>query len=159
MKGAGTVNSVNIVIVEDDSTAAGLLKEYLEDEDIHVSGVFFSGEEALDGFMGAGGLPDLVLMDIKLPGISGIEVTRILKDRHPGLEVVVQTIFEDSRTIMDAIKAGASGYLLKGSPKEDLLAALREVMNGGSFLTGRVARLVLKEFQGPQEADYGLTDR
>ncbi len=152
---------MKIVIVEDDPTAADLLKEYLEGGETLVTAVYSSGEEALDT-INASSLPDIVLMDIGLPGISGIETTRMLKEKHPSLEIVVQTIFEDSPTIVLAIKAGASGYLLKGSPREELLAALAEVLRGGSFLTGRVARLVLEEFRPhdfPAGKDFGLTAR
>jgi DNA-binding NarL/FixJ family response regulator len=153
---------MNIVIVEDDPTAADLLMEYLEGGENHVMALYTSGEDAVEGLPDGVDLPDVVLMDIKLPGMSGIETTKVLKDRHPGLEIVVQTIFEDSRTIMEAIKAGASGYILKGCSKNELLTALNETVTGGSFLTGRVARLVLKEFQEPGpvgENDYGLSAR
>jgi DNA-binding NarL/FixJ family response regulator len=150
---------MKVVIVEHDPTSAELLEEYLEGAEFKVTGIFFSGEEALERIPSDVGLPDIVLMNIQLPGISGIEATRLLKERYQGLEIVVQTVFDDSRTIMEAIKAGASGCLLKGFPKEDLLASLREVHNGGSFLSGRLARMVLKEFQEPREKEYGLTFR
>ncbi|MRR34717.1 response regulator transcription factor [bacterium] len=153
---------MNIVIVEDDMTAAGLLLEYLEDEDNRVMAVYPSGEDALQGLMDPACLPDVVLMDVKLPGISGIETTRALKNRYPDLEIVVQTVFEDSRTIIDAIRAGASGYILKGTSKDELLSALSEVRKGGSFLSGRVARQVLREFHDPGVTDgndFGLSGR
>ncbi len=153
---------MKIVIVEDDPTAAGLLLEYLEDGENRVEAVYTSGEDAVDGIAKAAALPDVVLMDIKLPGMSGIETTRLLKAGHPALEIVIQTIFEDSRTIVDAIKAGASGYILKGSSRDELLAALDETVRGGSFLSGRVARQVLKEFRAPgipEQEDFGLSGR
>jgi DNA-binding NarL/FixJ family response regulator len=150
---------MKIAIIESGPTSAELLKEYLEGDEFHVTGIFPSGEDALDGILSPDGLPDIVLMDIQLPGISGIETTRLLKKRHPGLEIVVLTVCDDRRTIMEALKAGASGCLLKGFAKDELLASLREVLNGGSFLSGRVARVVLKEIQEPSGNGYGLTDR
>jgi DNA-binding NarL/FixJ family response regulator len=153
---------MNIVIVEDDPTAAGLLMEYLGEGENCVTAVYSSGEDAVNGLLNDEVLPDVVLMDVKLPGISGIETTRMLKAGRPGLEIVVQTIFEDSKTIIEAIKAGASGYILKGCSKNELLAALDETIKGGSFLTGRVARLVLKEFREPgipAGNDFGLSVR
>jgi DNA-binding NarL/FixJ family response regulator len=153
---------IQIEIVEDNPTASNLLKEYLKSESTDVAAVYASGEEALNKIGQSAGLPDIILMDINLPGMSGIETTRQLKVKHPGVEIIMLTIYEDSSTIVEAIKAGASGYLLKGTSKDDLLAAVREVLGGGSFLTGKVARRVLQEFQthyfGGSKV-YGLTDR
>lgn len=155
-----------VAIVEDNKRAGEILREYIEGEDIKVTAVYDSGEEALE-LIPALPLPDIILMDIGLPGISGIEVTRKLKERYQTIEVIIQTIFEDSTTIIDAIKAGASGYILKGSSREDIVKALWEVKKGNSFLTGRVARKVLQEFQRPSGKavtsvcveDFSLTGR
>lgn len=160
-------NVIHIEMVEDDPVAADLLREYLTSDETEVAAVYASGEEALGGIGGPNGpadgvLPDIVLMDIKLPGISGIETTRRLKAKYPDLEIIVLTIHEDVPTIVEAIKAGASGYLLKGSFRDDLLTALREALNGGSFLTGRVARRLLHAFQTPsfqERGAFGLTER
>ncbi|MCE5264768.1 MAG: response regulator transcription factor [Deltaproteobacteria bacterium] len=152
--------AICIEIVEDNPTASDLLREYLKSGTTEVAAVYASGEEALDQIGRTSRLPDIVLMDIHLPGISGIETTRRLKAKHPGVEIIMLTIYEDSPTIIEAIKAGASGYLLKGTAKNDLLTASREVLNGGSFLTGKVARRVLQEFQAfPDGKAYGLTER
>lgn len=154
--------AICIEIVEDNPTASDLLREYLKSESTEVAAVYASGEEALDHIGRTSRLPDIVLMDINLPGISGIETTRRLKAKYPGLEIIMLTIYEASPTIVEAIKAGASGYLLKGAAKEDLLTASREVLNGGSFLTGKVARRVLQEFRAvrlPEAEGFGLTER
>ena len=155
-----------VAIVEDNKKAGRILREYLDGEEIKVAAVYTSGEEALEAIPTLP-LPDVILMDIGLGGVSGIEVTRQLKDRYPQIEIVIQTVFEDSATIIEAIKAGASGYLLKASSREDIIKALWEVKKGSSFLTGTVARKVLKEFQRPQEqpdatvrtGDFSLTER
>lgn len=86
---------------------------------------------------------DVVLMDLDLPGASGIEGIRRLKASHPGVSVVVCTVFEEPATIVDAIGAGADGYLLKGASLDELLGQLRLVVDGGSSLTGTVARTLL----------------
>ncbi len=135
---------MTIAIVEDDPLAAGILKEYLEGGDMHVIAVYGSGEEALER-IALLPLPDIVLMDIGLPGMSGIEAMSALKDRYPDIHVVVQTIFEDADTIMKAIRAGASGYILKASTREEILDALREVRSGGSPLSGKIAKKILDE--------------
>jgi len=137
---------LHIAIVEDNTTAGRLLKDYLESEDLRVTAVYNSGEEALAAIPTLP-LPDVILMDIGLPNISGIEVTRRLKESYPQIEIVMQTVFEDCTNIMEAIKAGASGYILKASSREEIINALLEAKKGGSFLTGKVARKVLREFQ------------
>lgn len=163
---------LHVAIVEDNATAGHLLKEYLESEDLCVTAIYKSGEEALAAIPTLP-LPDVILMDIGLPNISGIEVTRRLKESYPKLEIVMQTVFEDCTNIMEAIKAGASGYILKASSREEIISALVEAKKGGSFLTGKVARKVLREFQLPDNennttsllnraadtAGFGLSER
>ncbi len=87
---------------------------------------------------------ELVLSDIEMPGMSGIEACRRLKEAYPGLPVIVLTVFEEPATILDAIRAGADGYLLKRSTAPELLAGLRAIAGGGSPLTAGVARSVLE---------------
>ncbi len=140
---------LHIALVEDNLMAADLLKEYLSDEDMRIEHHYESAEEALQTIPTLP-LPDLVLMDIGLPGLSGIEATRQLKQQFPELEIVILTTFEDSRSVVDAIKAGASGYLLKASSQRQIREALLEVKRGGSYLSGRIARKVLDEFRAPQ---------
>ncbi len=135
-----------ITLVEDDPVAAELLKEYLRTGEMEIDRHYATAEEALEAIP-ALPLPDLVLMDIGLPGLSGIEATRRLKGRFPALEIVMLTTFEDSRSVVEAIKAGASGYLLKASTQGQLQEAILEVARGGSYLSGRIARKVLEEFR------------
>jgi DNA-binding NarL/FixJ family response regulator len=154
--------TIHIEIVEDDGVASDLLREYLKSDQTIVSAVYTSGEEALERIGQGKEIPQIVLMDIKLPGISGIETTRRLKAEHPGLEIVVLTIHEDAPTIVEAIKAGASAYLLKGASRDEIIIALNEVLNGGSFLTGRVARRLLQKFRTLESGEsgaFGLTER
>ncbi|MCG3145690.1 MAG: Transcriptional regulatory protein DegU [Gammaproteobacteria bacterium] len=103
---------------------------------------------------------DVALIDIGLPGMSGIEGIRLLKERHPQLLLLVLTVFDDDTRIFEALCAGASGYLLKKTPPQRLLESLREVMDGGAPMSPEVARRVInlfRNFTPPTQADYELT--
>jgi len=93
--------------------------------------------------------PDVVLMDIHLPGESGIACTARLKSIMPKLQVIVVTVYRDRDLLFQALKAGASGYLLKRSSPEELLRAISEVQSGGAPMTGEIARMVVETFQRP----------
>lgn len=106
--------------------------------------------------------PDVVLMDINLPGMSGIECARLLKRNSPSLQILMLTIYEDSEMIFESLKAGASGYLLKRTPGAKLLEAIREVHSGGSPMSSHIARRVVQYFsqgQGRGPECELLTDR
>ena len=121
-------------------------------------GSFGSMEEALANL--DRDLPDVLLADIGLPGMSGIEGTRRIKALHPGLAVLMLSVYDDDRRIFEALCAGACGYLLKNTPPARLLESLREVAGGGSPMSPDVARKVValfREFRPPEEADYQLT--
>ncbi len=157
---------VHLVIVEDNPTAGKLLLDYIEGEEVHVHAIYRTGEEAIETIPTLP-LPDVALMDIGLPGMSGIDLTKKLKQRYPKIEIVVQTVYDDTSTIVEAIRAGASGYLLKASSREEIIHAILTAKQGGSFLTPKVARQLLVEFQQiskktpPQEVlpQSGLTQR
>lgn len=106
--------------------------------------------------------PDVVLMDINLPGINGVECVRKLKQISPTIQVLMLTVYEDTENIFNALAAGASGYLLKRTSKDELLAAIQDVKNGGSPMTAHIARKVVQSFQrsGPsQQASDNLSPR
>jgi DNA-binding NarL/FixJ family response regulator len=105
-------------------------------------------------------LPDVVLVDIGLPGMSGVEGVRILKDRYPSLLMLINTVYDDDERIFQALCAGASGYLLKKTPPARLLECLNEAIAGGAPMSPEVARRVLaifREIRPPEHADYHLT--
>jgi DNA-binding NarL/FixJ family response regulator len=107
-------------------------------------------------------VPDIVLTDIGLPGMSGIEGIGILKERFPELLIVALTIYDDEKGIFEALCAGASGYLLKNMPPARLLESLKEVATGGAPMSPEVARQVVKlfrEFRPPERADCRLTSQ
>jgi DNA-binding NarL/FixJ family response regulator len=136
---------IKVTIVEDNPQAAALLTEIIEKSSMQVIARYASAEAVLEDRSLVP--PDIFLVDIGLPGMSGIMLTRKLKTTYPHCEIVMQTVFEEAAQIIDAIKAGASGYLLKGAPREEIAAALLEVKKGGSYLSGPVARKVLNEFK------------
>jgi len=93
--------------------------------------------------------PDVVLMDINLPGMNGVECVRQLKKLRPEIQVMMLTVYEDTENIFNALAAGASGYMLKRTASKELLEAIREVQRGGSPMTAHIARLVVQSFQRP----------
>lgn len=106
--------------------------------------------------------PDVVLMDIGLPGINGIEGVRTVKSNFETIQVLMFTVFEDDEKIFDAIRAGASGYLLKKTPPEEIVQAVRELHEGGAPMSPSIARKVIHVFQSqppPAITDYQLTGR
>lgn len=103
-----------------------------------------SAEEALEKLPAA--LPEVVLMDIGLPGMKGTECVRQLKALLPGVQVLMVTVYEDSQQIFEALLAGASGYLLKRTPRAELFEAIRQVHQGGSPMSGHIARKVVQHF-------------
>lgn len=107
--------------------------------------------------------PDVILMDIEMPGINGIEAVKIVKKEMPNVQVLMQTIFQDDQNIFNAICAGASGYLLKSASSEQYIQAIRDVFHGGSPMSGTIARKMLTLFQKnlnvPEQANYQLTQK
>jgi len=122
------------------------------------TGDFQSMEEALKNI--GKEVPDVALVDIGLPGMSGIEGMRLLKQHYPGMQVLMLTVYDDDERIFEAICAGACGYLLKTTPPARLLEALQEAVNGGGPMSPEVARRVIelfREFRPPERAGYHLT--
>lgn len=93
--------------------------------------------------------PDVILMDIQLKNMNGIECTRILKRQYPKVLIMMCTVFEDPENIFEALKAGASGYILKRSSSETLIDAIKELLNGGAPMSSAIARKVVAYFQNP----------
>ncbi len=107
--------------------------------------------------------PDIILMDIGLPGISGIEATKLVKAESPRCEIVILTIQEDDSSIFKALCAGASGYLLKDTPPSNLIESILDAHKGGSPMSSRIARRVVSlfqdKFQPPKESAIQITER
>lgn len=151
--------TIKIAIVEDlREIREGLARLINATPGHRCTGVYASMEEALDKI--PSNLPDLVLSDIGLPGIDGIRGITILKQRYPDLLILMLTVYDDNERIFDALCAGACGYLLKKTPWEKVVEALREAVEGGSPMSPEVARRVInlfREIKPPKEASYELT--
>jgi DNA-binding NarL/FixJ family response regulator len=150
---------IRVAIIEDrDRTREGIQALIDGTPGYRCTGSFGSMEEALDRI--DSDPPAVVLSDIGLPGMSGIEGIRRLKQRYPGVLLVMLTVYDDDKRIFEAICAGACGYLLKSTPPARLLESLREVVGGGAPMSPEVARRVIelfREIRPPAHADYGLT--
>jgi DNA-binding NarL/FixJ family response regulator len=123
-------------------------------------GDYASAEEFFDASDEA--VPEVVLMDIGLPGMSGIEATARLKKEHPHVEIVILSVFEDEESVFQAICAGASGYITKPVMPQRLLEAVEQAFNGGTPMSPHIARRVIELFKHnlpPPKADYNLTKR
>ena len=150
--------SIKVAIIDDDATLRASVACLIDLTDgFECRAQFGSMEEALEG-LDTG--VDVVLLDLNLPGMSGIEGARELRRHRPELPILALTIYDDDERIFDALCAGACGYVLKDTPPDRLLAAIRETVHGGSAMSPSVARKVVTLFQSvppPERADYGLT--
>jgi DNA-binding NarL/FixJ family response regulator len=149
---------IKVAVVEDQNKFRDAVTTLIDGtEGFHCSGSYRSMEEALEKI--ARDLPDVVLMDIGLPGMSGIEGTRRLKERFPQMILLVHSVYDDDERIFDALCAGASGYLLKKTPPARLLEGLQEAAQGGAPMTPEVASRVIKMFREhrPPDRSYELT--
>lgn len=150
-----------VAVVEDDRRLREKLLQILESiDDIQCVASCSTGEEALEVIPQK--KPSVVLMDIKLPGISGIQCVSELKRTMPQLQIIMVTIYEDSESIFKALKAGASGYLVKSGPPDQLIEAIRDVFAGGSPMSSHIARKVVQHFHviGPsKEESINLSPR
>jgi DNA-binding NarL/FixJ family response regulator len=144
-----TAEKIKVMIVEDQpQILKNQLKVLQESPEIEVIGTALSGEAALE--LLAKRQPDVILQDLGLPRMSGIEVTREVKRRWPAIEILIFTIFDEEEKVIEAVKAGASGYLLKGATAERVVEAIREVKAGGSVIQPNLARRLLHHFRVPE---------
>ncbi|MCA0239051.1 MAG: response regulator transcription factor [Bacteroidetes bacterium] len=141
---------IRVTIVEDDAdirqsfeTIIGSVPEF------ECLPSYDNAEAALTGIVAV--QPDVVIMDIHLPGMSGIDAVRILKEQLPALQITMCTVYEDDEHIFNALKAGANGYLLKRTSPEKLLEALHDLHQGGSPMNSEIARRVVASFQKKPE--------
>jgi DNA-binding NarL/FixJ family response regulator len=145
--------TMRISIVEDDPLLRNNLTMLLNGEqDMKVISAYGTATEALGSLRDSP--PDILLVDIGLPDLSGVEVIRRVKEILPKVEIIAHTVFDDRETVFSAIKAGASGYLLKRGTPRDLIDALHELVRGGSPMSPAIARKVIMEFQ-----DKGISDQ
>jgi DNA-binding NarL/FixJ family response regulator len=150
---------IRVVIIEDlREVREGLAMLISGTNGFQCAGSYRTMEDALSGISGT--RPDVILTDIGLPGMDGVEGTRILRERFPQVPIVALTVYDDDDNVFNAISAGASGYLLKNTAPARLLESLREVVDGGAPMSPDVARRVVtlfREFRPPARASYHLT--
>jgi len=142
---------ITVSIVEDnDKLRATLARVLNRAEGFKCVSDYANAEDALKALPQV--RPEVVLMDINLPGLNGVECVRQLKAAAPQIQVMMLTVYEDTENIFDALAAGANGYLLKRTPTPELLEAIKEVQQGGSPMTMHIARKVVQSFQGARAA-------
>lgn len=147
----------SVAIVEDDRNLRNQLIEILGSApNIRCVGAYASGEEAVKGVPVQ--RPDVVLMDIQLPGMSGIQCVCQLKKLIPELRIIIVTVYKDSERIFKALKAGADGYLIKSGPPGQLIAAVQDVNTGGAPISSHIARKLVEHFH-LQTAESGEGDK
>ncbi len=154
---------IELSIVEDiDEVRQGL--KYLIDADpeIKVIRTYDNAESFIESFP-LFTIPDILLMDIGLPGMNGIEATQIIKEKYPEIDILILTIFEEEDKILNAIQAGATGYILKNTRPGDLISQIKSIHTGGSPISPNIARKILEEFRKEsrvvEKKDYNLTPR
>lgn len=151
-----------IGIVEDNVKIRDLIQRYLDmQEDMDCPVAKDSVEEMLD-YLEKHQAPDVMLMDIQLPGMSGIKGMEIIKSKYPDIDIIMLTVYHDSHKIFDSLKAGASGYLLKHTSLPEIKESIDNLLKGGAPMSPQIARKVITHFndQAPQKnPDSMLTDR
>ncbi len=151
-------SKVNVVLIEDHNDFRNSLEFFLNSSG-HVDCKSFPDAESALRYMEFK-LPDVVIMDIHLPGMDGIQCTAHLREHYPHLQVLICTVHEDEDKIFNALRAGAAGYLLKRAPVDELIEAIRQVLAGGSPMSPAIARRVVSSFRPKKTNDLNaLSER
>ena len=146
---------IRVYVVEDQTKILKNQLKLLEtSKDIQIIGTALSGETAVEEVPRL--LPAVLLLDLGLPRMSGIDVTRVVKKIAPQVEILIFTIFDEEDKVLEAVKAGASGYLLKGTPADRIIEAIKEVRSGGTVIQPNLARKLLKHFRVPAPGEAEL---
>ncbi|MDZ7650325.1 MAG: response regulator transcription factor [Cytophagales bacterium] len=134
-----------VFIVEDDKELRNSFTHIVSNSNqFVVTGSYRSAEEAIKDLPRK--RPEIILMDIVLPEMNGVEATQFIKEHFPSIEIVIVTVYEDNELVFNALKAGASGYITKSANYLELLAALEEIIKGGAPMSTRIARMVIGNF-------------
>lgn len=145
------MEAIRLFVVEDQPKILKNQLKLLESfDDIEIIGTALSGEEAMEELSGMDKMPDVLLCDLGLPQMSGIDVTRQVKEKWPAIEILIFTIFDEEDKVLEAVKAGASGYLLKGAEASKIVDSIKEVRQGGSVIQPSLARALLRHFRMPE---------
>ncbi|GHG76428.1 response regulator transcription factor [Comamonas sp. JC664] len=142
---------IRVFVVEDQTKILkNQLRLFENHPEMDIIGTALSGEAALEEVPKL--MPDVLLLDLGLPRMSGIDVTREVKARFPKIEILIFTIFDEEDKVLEAVKAGASGYLLKGAPVDKIIEAIKEVRAGGTVIQPNLARRLLRHFRVEPDA-------
>jgi len=142
---------ISLAIIEDDEDIRAGIQKYLNKQP------GFScrcAEESVEDYLSQqtdDNFPDVTLMDIGLPGMSGIDGIRLIKQQHPDINIIMLTIYHDSHKIFEALRAGASGYLLKNTPLAEIKEAIEQLQAGGAPMSPQIARKVIEHFNPPNK--------
>lgn len=146
------MNKIRLFIVEDQPKILKTQVKLLESvSEIQIVETALSGEEALEKLRMLGAPPDVILCDLGLPLMNGIQVTKWVKARYPSVEILIFTVFDEEDRVLEAIRAGASGYLLKGASVQKIVEAIKDVYQGGTVIQPTLARNLLRFFRMPEE--------
>ncbi len=149
---------INLIIVEDNTHVQERLNALLEQvTDIQVAGTYADLKSAVAAMPAA--IPDLIVLDLKLPDVRGVEAITALGQKYPAARITIYTAYENETDILNCMLAGAHGYILKDTPDDRLVAELRVIAQGGSTLTPRVAEKLMKQFTPPKLAESALSKR
>jgi len=156
------ISTARIGIVEDDARVREALRTILSTaKDMVLDKDWSNAEDAMTGWMEH--CPDVVIMDINLPGVSGVDCVQQLSVRFPAVQFLVYTMHDDDQRVFDALKAGANGYLLKSAKPLEILNAIRDLLNGGSPMSATIARRVVAQLRPGRSvgapAEANLTER
>ncbi|OJV53773.1 MAG: DNA-binding response regulator [Bacteroidetes bacterium 43-16] len=146
-----STSDIQIVLVEDDSVIRDSFQFLLNEEDGYaVTGAFANAEDAIKSVVALD--PDVVLLDIQLPGISGLQALPKIKSLVPDAAIIILSVNEHQDTVFEALSKGASGYLTKNTPPQKILEAVNEVMLGGGPMSAHIAKMVVNSFQRSNES-------
>lgn len=147
---------IKTVIIEDNFPLATGYKKIIDASNKYkVISIYQTCEKAIENLKDDA--PDIILMDIELPNMDGVEGTKIIKKKYPDIEILIITVYENSQTVFDALCAGAAGYLSKNSSKNELVKALDELMDGGAPMSINIAKMVVSSFR--KSTNSILTER
>lgn len=152
---------ISVAIVEDDDVIREGVKEYLDSQDDMICRLAKPSVELFLAVLNEDTLPDVILMDIGLPGMSGISGMKLITGKYPGISVIMFTVYIDSHRVFESLCAGASGYLLKNTSFPDMKQAIEIINEGGSMMSPPIARLVMEHFHAGKKRQVSspLTDK
>ena len=152
------MNGIKVILFDDNELLRDSISMLLEDDgDFDLVASYANCLDVVANIQQT--KPDVVIMDIDMPGMSGIEGVKLIRKNFPTVQILMQTVFDDDEKVFAAIKAGAAGYILKNTEPKNILQAIREVYTGGAPMTPSIARKVLLQFQEPQKDDFNLSAR